>query len=66
MIARVEDDRLVIELPLEEEPRPSKSSGKTLTIASSGGNQPFNLMIDGEMRKIFIGCFAFCYPEEFS
>lgn len=37
MKAEIKGDNLVITIPINKNPEPSKSSGKTLTLASSGG-----------------------------
>ena len=49
---------LVVRIPLTA-PAPS-STGKTLTVASTHGNQPTGLMIDGQVVKI--GLTAFIKP----
>lgn len=37
MKAEIKGDNLIITIPIDKNPKPSKSSGKTLTLASSGG-----------------------------
>jgi len=46
---------LVITLPMEK-PRAS-SSGKTLIVASSGGNQATTVQIDGKPVKVGVNAF---------
>ncbi|MBN2082269.1 hypothetical protein JW859_08690 [bacterium] len=55
MHVKIEDNELVIRIELQE-PRPS-SSGKTLIVASTGGNQRTNVEIDGQ--SVFIGLNAY-------
>lgn len=48
-------NELVIRLPLQ---KPTKSSsGKTLLVASSRGNQPTAATING--KQVFVGCTAY-------
>ena len=56
MQATIKDGKLIIELELEKTPQPS-SSGKTLVVASTHGNQVTNLIIDGQ--PIVIGVNAY-------
>jgi len=37
MKAEIKGDNLIVTIPINKNPQPSKSSGKTLTLASSGG-----------------------------
>ena len=55
MNAEIKDGKLVITIPLHD-PRPS-ASGKTLVVASSGGNKPTTAQIDG--KPIIIGLNAY-------
>lgn len=55
MQAKIENNELVIRMPLEE-PHPS-SSGKTLIVASTGGNVQTDLEIDG--KPVFVGLNAY-------
>jgi hypothetical protein len=58
-VTKVKDgsiDVLRIEIPLQP-PRPSKSSGKSLIVASSGGIQTTDVIIDGKNVKIGLNCF---------
>ena len=58
MKATIEGTKLVIRMPLET-PRPS-TTGKTLIVASSRGNQVTTATIDG--RPITVGLNAFIKP----
>ena len=55
MNAEIKDGRLVITIPLHD-PRPS-ASGKTLVVASSGGNQATAAVVNG--KPITIGVNAY-------
>jgi hypothetical protein len=59
MKTTIKDNVLHIEIPLHT-PRPS-SSGKTLTVASSNGNQPTEARIDGQ--PVIVGINAYIKPE---
>jgi hypothetical protein len=59
MKATIKDNVLHIEIPLHA-PRPS-ASGKTLTVASSNGNQPTTAQIDG--LPVVVGVNAYIKPE---
>lgn len=58
--ARIEDDKLVVEIPIYEPARPSKS-GKTLVVASSEGNKPA-LRVDDQV--VYIGLNAYYYAPD--
>ena len=60
MKAIIKDNVLVVEIPLHK-PRPS-GSGKTLTVASTKGNQPTAAMING--LPVIVGINAYIKPEE--
>ncbi len=53
------DDKLVIEIPVNKPIKPSKK-GKTLLVASSGGCQGTEAIVDG--KKIYVNLNAFVYP----
>ena len=55
MEVKIENNELVIRIPLEK-PKPS-SSGKTLIVASTGGNQQTEVEVDG--KPVFIGLNAY-------
>jgi hypothetical protein len=59
MKATIKDNVLHIEIPLHA-PRPS-ASGKTLTVASSNGNQPTAAQING--LPVVVGVNAYVKPE---
>lgn len=61
MDAKIEDGKLKIEIPVVEPAKPSKS-GKTLLLATTGGNQPTGLHID--KQRVYLGLTAFYYPED--
>lgn len=54
-----EGDTLVIRVPIQA-PSPS-SSGKTLVVASTHGNQRSGIQIDG--KDVFVGVNAYVYAE---
>lgn len=58
MKATIKDHVLHIEIPLHP-PRPS-ATGKTLTVASTRGNQPTEARIDG--KPVIIGLNAYIKP----
>ncbi len=53
--AKIENNELVIRIPLEK-PKPS-SSGKTLIVASTGGNIQTGIEISG--KPVFVGLNAY-------
>ena len=53
--AKIENNELVIRIPLEE-PKPS-SSGKTLIVASMGGNVQTDVEVNG--KPVFVGLNAY-------
>ena len=59
MKTTIKDNVLHIEIPLHT-PRPS-ASGKTLTVASTNGNQPTEVKING--LPVFVGLNAYIKPE---
>lgn len=58
MKATIKDNTLHIEIPLYA-PRPS-ASGKTLTVATTRGNQPSGATING--KTLIIGVNAYIKP----
>jgi hypothetical protein len=54
-----EGDTLVIRVPIQA-PSPS-SSGKTLVVASTHGNQRSGIQLDG--KDVFVGVNAYVYAE---
>jgi len=59
MKATIKDNVLHIEIPLHT-PRPS-SSGKTLTVASSNGNQPASAQIND--LPVVVGVNTYIKPD---
>jgi hypothetical protein len=55
MQVEIENNVLVIRMPMNE-PRPS-ASGKTLVVASSGGNQTTTAVVNG--KQVIIGLNAY-------
>jgi len=58
MKATIKDHVLHIEIPLQA-PRPS-ATGKNLTVATSGGNQPTEARVNG--KPVIIGLNAYIKP----
>ena len=58
MKATIKDNVLHLEIPLHA-PRPS-ATGKTLTVASTKGNQPTEARIDG--KPVIVGVNAYIKP----
>ena len=58
MKATIKDNILHIEIPLHA-PRPS-ATGKTLTVASSGGNKPTDATIND--KPVIVGVNAYIKP----
>lgn len=56
MQVTIENNELVIRIPVENPPRPSKS-GKSLIVATSGGNQTTSATVDG--KRVVIGLNAY-------
>jgi hypothetical protein len=55
MKATIEKNELVVRIPMTE-PRPS-ASGKTLVVASSGGNKATSAVVNG--KQVVIGLNAY-------
>jgi len=60
MKATVEGNVLHLESPLAP-PRPSKS-GKTLVVATTGGNKRTDALVEG--RTLWVGVNAYVYKED--
>jgi hypothetical protein len=58
MKTTIKDNTLHIEIPLHA-PRPS-ATGKTLTVASSNGNKPTDVQING--KPVIVGINAYIKP----
>ena len=61
MKAFIDDGVLIIELPVFDPPRPSRS-GKTRLLASAGRSKRTEIIIDN--CPIYINCSAFYYVPE--
>jgi len=59
MKAKIENEKLIIELPVNN-PLAVSTTGKTKVVASSHGNKQFEMKGIG---LVFIGVNAFIYPE---
>ena len=58
MKATIKDNVLHVEIPLQR-PQPS-GTGKTLTVATSRGNQPTEAKLDG--KTVIVGLNAYIRP----
>lgn len=58
--ATIEGNELVIRVPLNDTPVPS-SSGKTLVVASSHGNQKTGAMVNGQ--PVIVGVNAYVHRQ---
>jgi hypothetical protein len=56
MKVSIKDGKLIIEIDINPNPSPS-ASGKTLVVASSYGNQPTNIEVNG--KQVVIGLNAY-------
>lgn len=56
MNAKIENGELIVRIPVNDPPRPSKS-GESLIVATSGGNQSTSLIVDG--KPVTIGLNAY-------
>lgn len=64
--AVIENDELVIRLPINRPPYPESSSGKTLIVASTSGNIRTGVVLpmgDGTTRELVLGLNAYVYKE---
>ena len=61
MEAKIENDELKIKIPLRKYPKPSRS-GRTMILASTGGNLPTDLHIG--KQRVYVGITAYFYPED--
>jgi hypothetical protein len=55
--ARIEGDKLIIELPINTTDPPPSASGKTLVVASTHGNMTTEVMVKG--KPLVIGVNAY-------
>ena len=58
MKASIKNNILTIEIPVANDPAPSKT-GKSRILASTGGNQPVALTVNGQQTVVKIGVNAF-------
>ena len=56
MQVKAEKGRLIISIPMNTPPTPS-STGKTNVVASSHGNQPTTIQVDG--KPVYVGVNAY-------
>jgi len=59
MKATLQNGILTVEIPVNAKPQPS-SSGKTLNVASSNGNKPQPIEVNGQ--TLYVGLNAYIYP----
>lgn len=59
MTAEIKGTNLVITIPMKTTPTPS-STGKTLSVASSGGNKATTVTVQG--KPVIIGLNAYIQP----
>lgn len=57
MEVTIENNELVIRIPVESPPRTS-SSGKTLIVATSGGNQATYVIVEGQPFAIGLNAYT--------
>lgn len=50
-------NELHIIIPMNPAPFPLSSTGKTLSVASSGGNQATTIQVDGKVLKVGVNAF---------
>jgi len=60
MHAELKDGNLILTIPVESNPRPS-ATGKTLVVASSHGNQPTAVTVQG--KPVYVGLNAYIYAR---
>lgn len=56
MQVTIENKELVIRIPVETPPKPSKS-GKSLIVASTGGNVVTAVIVDGKPLTVGLNCY---------
>jgi hypothetical protein len=57
MKAEIKGDNLIITIPINKDPQPSKSSGKTLTLASSGGFKDSEAKFKGKQVMVSVNAY---------
>jgi hypothetical protein len=60
MTVEIKNGSLIITMPINKKPKES-SSGKTLIVASSGGNKETEVKVEG--KPLFVGVNAYVFPE---
>ncbi len=63
MVAKIVDGKLVIEAPLDT-PTPSKSSGKTMVVASSNGPLRTGVKHPQSGQEIYVTLTSYFYPPK--
>jgi hypothetical protein len=61
MSVTIKAGRIIIDAPMNDEPKPS-ASGKTLVVASSHGNQSTDCEVDG--KSVTVGFNAYIYADK--
>jgi len=56
MKATIENGELVVRIPVQDPPRPSKT-GKTLIVATSGGNVATTANVDGKLVVVGLNAY---------
>lgn len=56
MFAEIKDGNLIITLPVNRIPTPSKS-GNSRIVATSGGNKPTSVIVDGQPVTIGVNAY---------
>jgi len=57
------DGHLIISIPMNDKANlPASASGKTLIVASTGGNKETDLVVNG--KKVTIGLNAYIYAKD--
>lgn len=57
MEVEVKEKELVIRIPRELPPKPSKKTGKTLVVATSHGNIPTTAKVDGKVLTVGVNAY---------
>ena len=57
MTAELKNGNLIVTIQVNPKPFPKSASGKTLVVASSHGNQPVNVAVDG--KPLVVGLNAY-------
>lgn len=57
MQARIDGSNLIITVPVNPTPTPSKSSGKTLIVATTSGNRPTDVLVQGKPLTVSVNAY---------